>query len=72
MVLRQHPRVLDLPFRDKIGRPERDNAIDQYLLDSLSSAEEAIWQQSFTTTPKRLTGSGKSDWLAQQHGVVRF
>ncbi|MCO5197553.1 MAG: phosphoribosylaminoimidazolecarboxamide formyltransferase [Anaerolineae bacterium] len=68
--LRQHPRVLDLPFRDKIGRPERDNAIDQYLLDSLSSAEEAIWQQSFTTTPKRLTEAEKRDWLAQQHGVV--
>lgn len=68
--LRQHPRVLTLPFRAKIGRPERDNAIDQYLLDSLSSAEEAVWQQSFTTPPVRLTNAEKEAWLVQHNGVV--
>jgi AICAR transformylase/IMP cyclohydrolase PurH len=68
--LRQHPRVLDLPFRDKIGRPERDNAIDQYLLPGLSSAEEAFWQQSFATPPTRLSDAEKRTWIAQQSGVV--
>lgn len=68
--LRQHPRVLDLPFREKIGRPERDNAIDQYLLTELTPAEEAIWQQSFSSVPTRLTAAEKREWLDQWHGVT--
>jgi phosphoribosylaminoimidazolecarboxamide formyltransferase / IMP cyclohydrolase len=68
--LRQHPRVLDLPFREKIGRPERDNAIDQYLLDQLTPAEEAAWQQSFTTVPPRLTSEEKRAWLDDWQGVT--
>ncbi|GAB4262865.1 MAG: phosphoribosylaminoimidazolecarboxamide formyltransferase [Candidatus Promineifilaceae bacterium] len=67
--LRQHPRVLSLPFRDGIKRPERDNAIDQYLLDDLTPAEEAYWLQSFTETPVRLTREEKQEWLAQFSGV---
>ncbi|MCA9999823.1 MAG: hypothetical protein KDE56_28870, partial [Anaerolineales bacterium] len=68
--LRQHPRVLSLPFREKIGRPERDNAIDQFLLDTLSPAEERYWLESFTERPLRLTAAEKQAWLAQQSGVV--
>lgn len=68
--LRQHPRVLVLPFREKIGRPERDNAIDQFLLDELSSAEETIWQQNFTTPPVRLTRAEKRAWLDGLTGVA--
>ena len=68
--LRQHPRVLSLPFREKIGRPERDNAIDQFLLDTLSPAEERYWLESFTEPPQRLTAAEKHDWLAQHSGVV--
>ncbi len=68
--LRQHPRVLSLPFRPKIGRPERDNAIDQFLLDTLSSAEEQYWLQSFSETPTRLTSAEKRAWLDQLHGVT--
>jgi phosphoribosylaminoimidazolecarboxamide formyltransferase / IMP cyclohydrolase len=68
--LRQHPRVLGLPFREKIGRPERDNAIDQYLLDQLTPAEEAVWQQSFTTVPQRLTSEEKRVWLNEWQGVT--
>lgn len=68
--LRQHPRVLELPFREGIKRPERDNAIDQYLLDDLTPAEEAYWRQSFTETPVRLTREEKREWLAQFGGVA--
>ena len=68
--LRQHPHVLNLPFREKIGRPERDNAIDQYLLTELTPAEEAIWQQSFSSVPTRLTAAEKREWLDQWHGVT--
>ena len=68
--LRQHPRVLNLPFRDGIRRPERDNAIDQFLLDSLTSAEEAHWLNSFKEAPIRLTPAEKREWLDQLDGVV--
>ena len=68
--LRQHPRVLSLPFRDGIRRPERDNAIDQFLLDSLTAAEEAHWLNSFKETPVRLTAVEKRAWLDQLDGVA--
>lgn len=68
--LRRHPRVLSLPFREKIGRPERDNAIDQFLLDRLSPAEEAVWLKSFASPPQRLTWEEKRAWLDQFDQVV--
>lgn len=68
--LRQHPRVLNLPFREGIKRPERDNAIDQYLLDGLTPAEEKNWLQSFNQSPVRLTAVEKRDWIAQFSGVT--
>lgn len=68
--LRQHPTVQALPFRHKIGRPERDNAIDQFLLPELSEAEEAYWLQSFSEPPVRLTAAEKRAWLAQLDGVT--
>lgn len=61
--LRQHPKVLNLPFRPKIGRTERDNAIDQYLLENLTPAEETNWQKSFASVPERLTPTEKREWL---------
>ena len=67
--LRQHPRVLSLPFRDKLPRPERDNAIDQFLLEELTPAEEANWQQNFSRLPVRLTRAEKRAWLDQLTGV---
>ena len=67
--LRQHPRVLSLPFRDNLPRPERDNAIDQFLLEELTPAEEANWQQNFSRLPVRLTRAEKRAWLDQLTGV---
>ncbi len=68
--LRQHPRVLALPFQPDLSRPERDNAIDQFLLPEQSPAEEAHWLASFTALPQRLTTAEKAAWLAQQSGVT--
>lgn len=68
--LRQHPRVLNLPFRAGIKRPERDNAIDQYLLDGLTVAEERYWLQSFSQPPVRLTGTEKRAWIDQVTSVT--
>ena len=67
--LRQHPKVLALPFREKLSRPERDNGIDLYLLDNLSKAEEAAWLPLFDKTPDRLTPEEKTEWLAEFSGV---
>jgi phosphoribosylaminoimidazolecarboxamide formyltransferase/IMP cyclohydrolase len=68
-LLRQHPSTLALPFKPEVGRPERNNAIDLYLEDSLSAAEEAAWLSFFTMAPKRLTVEEKRAWLARQSGV---
>ena len=60
-VLRAHPRVLDLPFRPDIGRPERDNAIDQYL--TLPEGAEEDWQLCFTRRPEPLSPAERRQWL---------
>ena len=68
--LRQNPRVLDLPFRDGLPRPLRDNAIDQYLQDQLPAPQEALWQENFTAVPERMTSKQKQYWLSEQGGVT--
>ena len=67
--LRQHPAVLGLPFRADLDRVDRDNAIDQFLRDDLTPAEEAVWQASFTEVPRRLTPDEKRAWLDTLRGV---
>jgi phosphoribosylaminoimidazolecarboxamide formyltransferase/IMP cyclohydrolase len=67
--LRQHPATLALPFRPGLGRPEQNNAVDLFLEDALSPAEEAEWLGTFSSPPKRLTGEEKRAWLSRQQGV---
>ena len=67
--LRQHPAVLGLGFRSDVARPERNNAIDLYLEDSLSPAEERAWLEYFETPPVRLSAAEKREWLGAQKGV---
>ena len=67
--LRQHPVVLSLPFRADISRPERDNAIDQYLRDDLTTSEEKTLRQAFREQPVRLSNADKRDWLASSTDV---
>jgi len=69
-LLRQHPVVLALPFRDKISRPERDNAIDLCLLEGLSPLEEEAWLRAFRSAPVRLSADQKLEWLRQSRGIV--
>ncbi len=61
--LRQHPAVLELPFKPGIKRPERDNAIDQFLRDDVTPNEKLAWPQVFTQTPRQLTPEEKRTWL---------
>ena len=68
--LRQNPKVLALPFRDDVRRPNRDNAIDVYISDDHDDVlADGIWQDFFTEKPEVLTRDEKKAWIAQLHGV---
>ncbi|MBE5769401.1 MAG: phosphoribosylaminoimidazolecarboxamide formyltransferase [Clostridiales bacterium] len=70
-LLRQHPRVLNLPFVEKIARPDRDNTIDVFISDEPDEVlAEGRWQRFFTERPEPLTREEKRAWLDQQTGVA--
>lgn len=68
--LRQRPTVLNLPFKTGLKRPERENAIDQYLQEDLSPEEERALAQNFETAPAKLTREEKREWLDGLRGVT--
>ncbi|MCQ2381194.1 MAG: phosphoribosylaminoimidazolecarboxamide formyltransferase [Acidaminococcaceae bacterium] len=69
--LRQNPKVLSLPFKDDIRRPDRDNTIDVYISEDRDDVlREGTWQQFFTTKPEPLTREEKKAWLKQLKGVA--
>lgn len=68
--LRQHPTVLGLKFRMEAKRPDRDNAIDQYLREDVTDAEREIWPEIFAEIPNQLTQAEKRQWLSKLQGVV--
>lgn len=69
-LLRQCPKVLDLPFRDDVGRPDRDNAIDVYMSDDyMDVLADGQWERIFTEKPEPLTREEKRAWLDQMDGV---
>lgn len=70
-LLRQCPKVLELPFKDDLGRPDRDNAIDVYMSeDYMDVLEEGEWQKYFTERPEPLTREEKRAWLDRMDGVA--
>ncbi len=68
--LRQHPTVLSLAFRPGIKRPDRDNAIDQFLRDDVTQNEKADWNNIFAQTPRQLTLDEKQQWLSKLDSVT--
>jgi phosphoribosylaminoimidazolecarboxamide formyltransferase/IMP cyclohydrolase len=68
--LRQHPTVLGLPFKTGIGRPAKDNTIDQFLREDVTPSEKEGWKNVFEDIPKQLTSSEKRDWLDGLKEVV--
>lgn len=68
--LRQHPVVLGLPFKTGIGRPAKDNAIDQFLRDDVTLAERAGWGDVFEEKPQQLLAEEKRAWLDRLEHVV--
>ena len=70
-MLRQHPKVLALPFKDDIRRPARDNAIDVYISDEYEDVlAEGVWQETFKVKPEVLTSEEKKAWLATMTDVA--
>ena len=61
--LRHHPSVLALPFKDGVKRPDRDNAIDQFLQPDVTDEEKKNWANVFTKIPKQLTAEERRAWL---------
>ncbi|EFM01138.1 phosphoribosylaminoimidazolecarboxamide formyltransferase [Hoylesella marshii] len=69
--LRQHPRVLQLPWVKDIRRADRDNTIDVYISDDYEDVlAEGIWQQFFTQRPAPLTREEKREWITRNTGVA--
>ncbi len=69
--LRQHPRVMTLPFVDGIRRADRDNTIDIFIGDECDDVlREGEWQKFFKERPEALTTEEKAAWKAQLKGVV--
>ena len=70
-LLRQCPKVLNLPFREDVGRPNRDTAIDVYMSDDyMDVLADGEWEKVFTEKPDPLTREEKRAWLDQMDGVA--
>lgn len=68
--LRHMPKVLALPFRPDLAKPNRDNAIDVYIGDTPEDViGSAVWAETFTEQPAPLTAEEKKAWLAGVTGV---
>ncbi|MBQ0057569.1 MAG: phosphoribosylaminoimidazolecarboxamide formyltransferase [Bacteroidales bacterium] len=69
--LRQHPKVMNLPFKEGIKRADRDNTIDVYISEEEHDdvLREGTWQNFFTERPEVLTLEEKHEWLKQLKGV---
>jgi len=69
--LRQCPKVMNLPFKEEVRRPDRDNAIDVYVgEESEDLLTDGNWEHLFTEKPAPLTREEKKVWLATQTGVA--
>ena len=69
--LRQHKKVLSLPFQEKIRRADRDNTINVYISDDYEDVlADGIWQEFFTCQPEPLTKEEKKIWLATLKDVA--
>ena len=68
--LRQHEKVLNLPFVDNIRRADRDNAIDNYIGDHCEDVlADGQWESLFKVKPEEFTKEEKEEWLKKNTGV---
>lgn len=69
--LRQHDKVLSLPFLDTVKRPDRDNAIDIYISENSDEIlADGEWERLFSVKPEKLTSQEKKDYLSKISGVA--
>ncbi len=69
--LRQHPKVMNLPWVEKIRRADRDNTIDIYISEDHEDVlADGVWQQFFTEKPEVLTPEEKKEWIAKNTQVA--
>jgi len=69
--LRQSPQVLGLQFLDKIGRADRDNAIDLYIgEDYMDVLADGAWENIFKVKPEVFTAEEKRAWLDKNTNVA--
>ena len=69
--LRQHEKVLNLPFKPEIKRPDRDNVIDGYINKNEEDVcADGVWQRYFTERPEPLTDEEAKEYLASITGVA--
>ena len=69
--LRQHEKVLNLPFRADLGRPDRDNVVDGYINQNEEDVcAEGNWQKYFTEQPAPLTQAEKEAFLSTRQNVA--
>lgn len=70
-LLRQCPKVMNLPFVDGIRRADRDNAIDVYIGEEyMDVLADGAWQKIFKEKPEIFTREEKRAWLDQMTGVT--
>ncbi len=68
--LRQHPKVLNLPWIEKIRRADRDNTIDVYISEDHDDVlADGVWQNFFTEKPSVLTLEEKKEWISKNTQV---
>ena len=69
--LRQHEKVLNLPFKEDVRRADRDNAIDVYISDDYEDVlADGVWEATFTSKPEPFTREEKKAWLATMTNVA--
>ena len=70
-LLQQHPRVLDLKFQKGLGRPERTNVVDAFLLwDELADAEKQAMLAMLGEEPEPLSRQERAEWIGKVDGIV--
>lgn len=68
--LRQNPKVMNLPWKDKIRRADRDNTIDVYISEDHDDVlADGVWQNFFTERPEVLTMEEKKVWFSKNKNV---
>ncbi|KAL7576749.1 hypothetical protein ACA910_005664 [Epithemia clementina (nom. ined.)] len=68
--LRQHPKVLALPFKEGVKRQDRVNARVRYIEGDFTKEEKTRWEEQFATVPEPLTSQEKDDFLQKATGVA--